>query len=53
MSLLDKYLAKAWPSVTKLVSLGLDVRKSQILERPYNDNCANWCVYMKVPAITR
>ncbi len=29
MSLSDKYLTKVWPSVTKLVSLGLDVRKSQ------------------------
>ncbi len=42
MSLSDKYLAKAWPSVTKPVTLGLVVRKSQILEGLYNDNCANW-----------
>ena len=34
MSLSDKYLAKAWPSVTKLVTLGLDVRKSQPAEHP-------------------
>ena len=33
MSLLNKYLAKAWPSVTKLVSLGLDVRRYQPVER--------------------
>ncbi len=33
MSLSDKYLAKAWPSVTKLVTLGLVVRKSQPAER--------------------
>jgi hypothetical protein len=29
MSLSDKYLAKAWSAVTKLVTLGLVVRKSQ------------------------
>ena len=32
MSLSDKYLAKAWPSVTKLVSFGFDVRRSQPAE---------------------
>ena len=41
MSLSDKYLANAWPSVTKSVTLGLVVRRSQILKGTYNDNCDN------------
>ena len=53
MSLSDKYLAKAWPAVTKLVTLGLVVRKSQILEGLYNDNRTNRYVYMNVPDIRR
>jgi len=53
MSLSDKYLANAWPSVTKSVTLGLVVRRSQVSGVPYNDNCANWRVYMKVAAIKR
>ncbi|MBA7666506.1 hypothetical protein ES703_74587 [subsurface metagenome] len=34
MSLSDKYLAKAWPSVTKLVTLGLDER-FRVIFRPF------------------
>ena len=38
-----KTLSKSCLAYPKPITLGFVVHMSQILEGPYNDNCANWC----------